>query len=527
MRHHDDVQESVSIESVTAREPFRRDRTTALTSSVPWLLVVLAVQALLSLRLVWSDTADTNEALNLWAGHLEWLHWLHGAPIPAFPLYFSGAPVIYPPLGALADSHGGLAVARIASLGLMLAATVTLWATARRLGGPRVAFFAAAGWAVLAPTIRLGAYASQEPLSLLLVALAAWCVTMAATHGNGTGWLLAATVALAAGNAAAYESVIADPVIVAMAGLADVGEQGRKMAIARSAAMLTYVSAALILLIKIAGPDYTSGILATTFPGKGTRVAAGHGPLSWHWTYGLGLAAVGTAVLLSLVVRRNRHRTGLIAVLAGAALIAPAAHAITRPVTSLGDDVDFGLWFAAIAVGYAVDGAAALLRFRVWRSALTGACALAVIPLAWSGADAARRSFSWPDAAAFVTAFRPLADSGAGHMLVEGAPVPKYYLAAGRQWQRWSDTFSITAATGRSVGYSTTDVTAYGNPRTYHRYLDGGYFSVIALNFTTGIGLDAQIAKRLDHDPGYRVVMRVPYGHIFYVVWKRVHPNQP
>ena len=65
----------------------------------------------------------------LWAGHLEWAHWLHGTPLPPFPAYFSGAPVIYPPLGALADSVGGLAGARILSLVFMLGATALLWAT--------------------------------------------------------------------------------------------------------------------------------------------------------------------------------------------------------------------------------------------------------------------------------------------------------------------------------------------------------------------------------------------------------------
>ena len=71
------------------------------------LVVVLAVQAVLSVRLVRADTAFEDEATYLWAGHLEWAHWLHGTSIPPFASYFSGAPVIYPPLGALADSAGG------------------------------------------------------------------------------------------------------------------------------------------------------------------------------------------------------------------------------------------------------------------------------------------------------------------------------------------------------------------------------------------------------------------------------------
>ena len=142
-------------------------------------MAVLVVQALLSLRLVGADTAFEDEAEYLWAGHLEWAHWLHGGPVPPFAAYFSGAPVIYPPVGALADSLGGLAAARVLSLVFMLGATALLWGTAGRLFGRRAAFFAAALFAVLGPTLHLGAFATYDAMSMLLVALAAWCVVRA------------------------------------------------------------------------------------------------------------------------------------------------------------------------------------------------------------------------------------------------------------------------------------------------------------------------------------------------------------
>src|SRR6266566_8133901 len=253
---------------------------------VPWpLLAVLAVYAALSLRLVWSDTAYTDEALNLWAGHLEWARWLHGARTPSFPSYFPGAPVIYPPLGALADSAGGLAAARVLSLALMLGATALLWATASRLFSHRTAFFAAGVWAVLGSTIRLGAYATGDALSLFLIALAAWCVTRAASHRHGTRWVLAGALALTMANAAKYGSLVFDPVVVAVGMLAEFREPGRKTAMAHGAAIVTYVTAALILLTKIAGSAYTTGIRATMGLGKGGRVPAEHVLLlSWHWT---------------------------------------------------------------------------------------------------------------------------------------------------------------------------------------------------------------------------------------------------
>src|ERR1700751_4852105 len=79
----------------------RAERTARLRVPGSWpLLVVLAVQAILSLRLVRADTAFQDEALYLWAGHLEWANLLHGQALPQFPAFFSGAPVIYPPLAA-------------------------------------------------------------------------------------------------------------------------------------------------------------------------------------------------------------------------------------------------------------------------------------------------------------------------------------------------------------------------------------------------------------------------------------------
>ena len=157
------------------RQPLTGPRGWGQRIAAAWpLLAVLAVQAALSVRLLRADTAFQDEALYLWAGHLQWAHWLHGTPIPPFPYYFSGAPVIYPPLGALADGIGGLAGARVLSLVFMLGATGLAWGTAARLFGRRAAFFAAALFAVLGPTLHLGAFATYDAMALFLVALAAW-----------------------------------------------------------------------------------------------------------------------------------------------------------------------------------------------------------------------------------------------------------------------------------------------------------------------------------------------------------------
>ena len=129
-----------------------------LATGTRWpLTLLLTVQSVLTLRLIWSNTAFSDEALYLWAGRVELAHVLHGSQVPEFASYFSGSPVLYPPLGALAASIGGLPGARLLSLVMMLATTAMLYDVSRRLFDRRSAFFAAALFAGLAGTQFLGA----------------------------------------------------------------------------------------------------------------------------------------------------------------------------------------------------------------------------------------------------------------------------------------------------------------------------------------------------------------------------------
>ena len=169
--------------------------------TAPLLIAVLTVQAALSLRLVWSNTAFLDEATYLYAGHVELMHWLHGTPVPAYSTYFSGAPVIYPPLAALAASAGGLAAARLLSLAFMLGATALLWSTTDRLFGWQAAFFGTLLFAVLGPTQFLGAFATYDAMALFLLAASVWCVVRARDRSDSTLLLVAGALLLALANA--------------------------------------------------------------------------------------------------------------------------------------------------------------------------------------------------------------------------------------------------------------------------------------------------------------------------------------
>jgi hypothetical protein len=499
-----------------ARE--RGSRGPGLRAPACWpLLAVLAVQALLSLRLVRSNTAFTDEALYLWAGRLEWGHWLHGTPIPPFPAYFSGSPVIYPPLGALAADAGGLAGARILSLCFMLGATSLLWATASHLFGKQAAFYGAALFAVLGPTLKLGAFATYDAMSFFLLAAAAWCAIHAGPRRDVGWWMGAAAVLLALANAAAYSSTILDPVVFGLVFLTGWPVPPAKFVTARAVALAAYVLSVLIMLFTLGGSLYAVGIDQTVL----TRVQGDNTPQSVlaaaaAWT---GMSLVLAIAAIALGPRgHGRARRLLLALLAGAAFLVPVEQARLHTLTSLDKHADMGAWFACIGAGYAVSLIVSLPRPRLARwGAVAVAAGILFFP-ARLGAEQARALFTaWPNANQFVATIRPLVDGTSGRLLVETPSIPEFYLPAGGQWDRWSTTSSIRLPDGKSIS---VPVGGVGHPDIYLSLIRQHFFSVIALDPSEiTSGFDAALSADLSADPSYRVFDRLPYGHGTYTIW--------
>ena len=504
----------------------RSRRTSRLRVPGNWpLLVVLAVQAALSLRLVGADTAFQDEALYLWAGHLEWAWLLHGTPVPPFPSYFSGAPVIYPPLAALADSAGGLAAARILSLVFMLGATALLWAAARLLSGRRAAFFAAALFAMLGPTLHLGSFATYDAMSLFLVALASWLVIRAGDRQDATGWMVAAGVALALANATSYPSALFDPVVLVLALLTALPRPGGKLAAARALTLLAVLAVLITPALLIGGSRYLHGIDITTLE----RAPGTDAPLTvlvqfWSWTGVILVAAVAGAVI-AWVSRAGRMQAWRLTLLAAAALLVPAEQASLHTTASLNKHGAMGAWFAAVAAGYAVDRLIAAAPEGTARTVTSTACVVALcFPVTLGATQSWMFATSWPSSSAFVAILRPLADGSSGRLLVEDPSLAEYYLPSGSQWQRWSSTRNIVLPSGAPTGGPSdkAGVVGDGNAGTYAMYIAQGYFSLVALNFTDTKPLDQSIAADLRRNHRYHIIDVVPYGPApgTYVIWR-------
>jgi Dolichyl-phosphate-mannose-protein mannosyltransferase len=460
---------------------------------LPWpLLAVLAGQAALSASLVRDKTAFGDEALYLYAGHLEWSHWLHGTQIPAYPTWFSGAPVLYPPVAAVADSLGGLTAARLLSLLFMLGVTSLLWSAASRLlADQRAAFFAAALFAVLAPTLHLGSYATYDALALLLLAAAAWCAVSARGSEQAERWIIAAGVFLALSNATKYATALYDPTVLCVIFLVSWPETGWRAGLRRVVILAGTAAAILAALLALGGDGYLTGIRSTT-TGRlhGTDAAALVFADAWSWTAVVVVPAVAAVALGA--VRRRWPQALLLAVLAFSALLAPANQARIQTTTSLEKHVDFGAWFAAIAAGYLLS----CLSRR--RAVLAGALAV-LLPVAALGLVQARDMINWPDATGLVKVVRPLAWPG-GRFLVETSDVLQYYLP-GTSWRQWSDTQTSSL-------------------RYYRQEIARHYYRLVILDFTQTPAIDYAISLELSADSGYQQVAEVHSGKTIFYVWE-------
>jgi len=485
----------------------------------PILIAILTLQAVLSLHLVWSNTAYTDEAAYLGAGHLEIAHFLHGASVPSFQSWFSGAPVIYPPIGAVVDSIGGLTGARILSLALMIGATGLLWSTTSKLFGTRAAFFAAGLFAVLGPTQFLGALATYDALALLMVAGSVWCVTAAREHSDSTLLLIAGIILLTVANATKYATALFDPVVVVLAALVVAEKRGRKAALGRGGYFAAGVIAIVAVLVTLGGPLYVTGLLHTTLAraaGDTSPVLVLEHALQWAGVLAV-LAWVGVAICWRY---GTKAQTLVLATLAAAWLLAPLNQARIETITSLHKNVDFGAWLAAPAAGYALARLSRIARRRGVSLAAAGLIAVIVVgPLAGLGWVQASSLFrGWPDSALVIPRLQGNMQGQSGEYLAEDADVPAYYLRATVPWQRWSNTwyFSYTPPGGPQL---TGD-------KAFHAAIDAHYFALIVLDDHATPSTDRKITADIRHAGDYQVVAVAPSSIGHYMVWAYQPPER-
>jgi hypothetical protein len=492
------------------------------TSLLP---LVLILQAVLSLRLIHTDSAFADEALYLWTGHIEIAHLLHGTPIPPFPTYLSGAPVIYPPLGAIADSIGGLAGARVLSLCFMLGATTFLWSATRAILDRRAAFFGSALFVSLGPTQHLGAFATYDAMSLFFLTLAAWIVIRAGKREDGWTWMIFAALALTVANATKYASTLFDPVVVLLAVTAVRSRHEKRQTLGRAVVIISYMITAYIILLAVAtlgNKYYLTGIAATTL----ARATGTTPPFvvlheSWSWTE--ALAITSAAGLLLILSAKNTWNDKLLALTLGiAGLLAPVEQARIHTDTSLTKHTDFGAWFAAILAGYAISKAISWCRIRTLRALLCGVAAIALAVPAYIGAIQAKSFYSWPNVTQLIATIRPQVTATHEPILFQNPGLLEYYLGIGRQWEQISGIYGVRLTAGEVIG--NVPVSKPGNPVPYESLIAHHYFGLVMLNDfyqdTLDDVFDQKLIHLLDTTPGYYISSKVPWKDGYFIIWR-------
>jgi hypothetical protein len=470
------------------------------------LLAILCAQALLSLRM--HNTAFEDEALYLAAGHIELNHWLAGAVLQGgYESYLPGVPVLYPMLGAAADSLGGLAAARAVSLIEMLSTTALLYAMTRRLFNERVGLCAAALFSVTEGTILLGHLATNDAASLSLLALASWIVVRTASW-HRRAYLLAAPVAGLA-VATSYWALLYLPTIAVLAGLAAQPYQSRP-AFVRPLLLWAVVVELVAGAVLVAGRAYVTAVGSTTAtrtPGssQALRILAESGRWGGLATALAVFGAAGYALRDRTEPNERiappgsrRRRIALGTTLAGTALLTPVWQLALNTDVSLDRHISFGLFFAAPMAGV---GLARLVgdHFRraqigivVWAVALT------------LGLGQATQLFaSWPRSTASVREFARYLRPG-GRYLVEDDYVPIYYLLGHPDAQ--ADQFTSTFF----ISYKTSSGRALSGTPGFLAAVRAGYFRVIVYDGTVTPALDKSLAAALESDPRYRLVDAIP-----------------
>jgi hypothetical protein len=497
------------------------------------LVVVLTVQAFLSLRLVTSNTAYTDEALYLWAGRLEWSHWLHHTAMPPFASYFSGAPVLYPSIAALANSLGGLTGARLLSLCFMLGATVLLHGVTRRIFDRLSAAFAAALFAGLGSAQFLGAFATYDAMALFLLAAATWLGMRGAacrTVGARLALLLLAAAALVAADAAKYAATLFDPVVLVAIACFHWRELGRRAGMAAGALMAAGAVLGVAILLAWGGKPYINGIVSTTLArSSGNWPIFGILFVSAGWVGVVAVLAVIGAIVVSCTQWAGAMKV-LAWTLAAAAFLAPGEQARIHVFTSLFKHVAFGGWFAAAVAGYALTAfvhAVPVVKSRGAIKVVTLGIALAAV----SGSMLAVDHFgTWQNIEPALPALAATLRAHPGSLLTDEGP-PLYYYA--EEFEPWQLLTSIQDSSHWAISRDIKQRRAEYILLSF-AVAGGGCGNVDPAVQKTQAqcvhNIDLHVLYQIISDGGYRLIARIPYQTTSfksdYMLWAREGPQR-
>jgi 4-amino-4-deoxy-L-arabinose transferase-like glycosyltransferase len=459
-----------------------------LLSSVFPLGVICTVFVVNTLRIDENRNPFQDEGLYLFMGHRMIDHILSGAHLSEYPgTYFSGAPGLYPVVGAITDSVGGVPGARLVSLFFICVAIIATYGIGKELFGNLGGLLGAGAFALCGSVMFIAQLATLDAMALCLMALGCWLALHSANHDKLL-WAPIVALILTGAFLTKYATAVYVPGIAALAMLL-AWRHIRWGALRRAALVVAATAAAVFFVLTFWAADLKRGIISTT----ADRTPLSPSPreeLVWYVVQWVGPWLL-LAVLGALVQAR---RWPISVVLLAMSVIGPLQQIRIGEGTSLSKHVAFGIVFAAPLIG-------SLLAWMITRSKWLGVpvtVAVAAAMLAYGTSHAEQFLTTWVDDREIVAQLREeIAISPRKAILGEEPSAQRYALRAVTAPEQWNDTFSLL----------------YGNKKGFEAYreaIDQTHFGTIYLTLNTANG--KKINEYLTYsDTPYRLSKKLPF----------------
>jgi len=459
-----------------------------LISSPTWLGVICTVFVTNTLRIGENRNPFQDEGLYLFMGHRMIDHILHGAHLSEYPgTYFSGAPGLYPVVGALADSIDGVPAARLVSLFFICVAIIATYGIGKELFGKLSALLGAGAFALCGSVMFIAQLATLDAMALCLLAIGCWLALYSANHDKLL-WAPIVALILTGAFLTKYATAVYVPGIATLAMLL-AWNHIRWGALRRAALIVAATAAGVFFVLTFWAADLKRGIISTTAH-RNPMSPSPREELVWYV-----IQWVGPWLLLALLGALTQMRRWPISVvLLILSVIGPLQQIRIAEGTSLSKHVALGIVFAAPLIG-------SLFAWLITRSRWMGVPATVAVAatLMLFGANYAGQFLTtWVDDRKIVAQLREeIAISPHKAILGEEPSAQRYALRALTAPEQWNDTFSLL----------------YGNKSglaAYREAIDQTHFGTIYLTLNTPNGKKINEYLTYSQTP-YRLSEKLPF----------------
>ncbi|MHA7280902.1 ArnT family glycosyltransferase [Arthrobacter sp. MDT2-2] len=449
--------------------------------------LILLVQAISALRL--SNTAFQDEALYLYTGDWIMQSWAN----PTVEVYtdpetfFSGAPMLYPVLGAFLDQLGGLTLARLFSTACMLSATVAVYWAANVLfehhARPRTAgIFSAFVFALSAPVIFLSNFATFDAPSFALIAWAAALSIWSSKRNRSVLWGVAIGALCSLAVLLKYSSAVDVPFVLLLTLVVGWAVRAtRKRAVARGVVAGLTTLALLIGSVLTWASELVVGLQMTTTD----RTAMSETPV-WDLVSDVGVwAGVTFVLMISGGIYLMRRQPILAVVLLAGTVAAPGYQIFTGEAVSLHKHLVLGMIFGAPLAGVLLSALVRAAR-RITVLLVVGICYAALM----TGLIQSEKLYSaWPDTTPLHDTVEYAVDSMPWIRAMTEVPEPLTYSLGDK-----TDPWQWTATYQNSFSYDDPDENGqeFQGLEAYQHALEDNYFQLVVLDGSTETGQQLQ-----------------------------------